>query len=117
VATFRLDLPLPPTANHAYPTNWRTRRRFLSPKAKAWKTEAGWMIRAANPPRISGPYTFRILIPAKARGDADGYVKLPQDLLSELGVTPNDRKSQDSRGSRDPSVKWRRCVVVVESVA
>lgn len=75
------------------------------------------MIRAANPPRIRGSYTFQILIPVNARGDSDGYVKLPQDLLADLGVTPNDRKSQDSRGTRDASVLWGRCIIVLESVA
>ncbi len=123
MASFRVELPLPPTANSAYPTNFRTRRRYLSPTARAWKVEAGWMIRAANPPKIRGPYTFMILVPLKARGDADGYVKLPQDLLSPgkpanpgLGVTPDDRHCQDSRGKRDPSVPWRRCIVILESV-
>ncbi len=122
MASFRVELPLPPTANSAYPTSWRTKRRYLSPAAKAWKVEAGWMIRVANPPRIRGPYTFTVLIPLKARGDADGYVKLPQDLFSPgkraspgLGVTDDDKNCQDSRGKRDPSVKWRRCVVIVES--
>lgn len=117
MAIFRIELPLPPTANNAYPTNWKTKRRYLSASGRAWKTEAGWMIRAANPPKIGGPYTFKILIPEKAKGDADGYVKLPQDVLSDIGVTPNDRRSIDSRGTRDPSVKWRRCVLVVESVS
>lgn len=74
------------------------------------------MVKIANPPRIKGPYTFQILIPQGARGDSDGYVKLPQDLLAELGVTPNDKKSQDSRGTRDPSVKPKTCILVVESV-
>ena len=113
--SFRIDLPLPPTANSAYPTDWRTHRRHLSARARAWKDEAGWAIMASHPPKITGAYTFQILIPLKARGDSDGYVKLPQDLLAELGVTPNDRKAQDSRGTRDPSVVWGSCVIVVES--
>lgn len=116
MATFRVELPLPPPANNIYPTNWKTGRRHLSKRAADWKKEAGWMIRDANPPLITGPYRFQILIHEKARGDADGYVKLPQDLLAELLVTPNDRKSADSRGTRHPSVKWRRCILCVESV-
>lgn len=117
MASFRVDLPLPPTANNAHPTCWRTRRRYLSARAKAWKIDAGWTIKAANPPRISGPYTFQILIPEKARGDCDGYVKLPQDLLAELGVTPNDRKALSSQSVRDASVKPGRCILIVESVS
>ena len=117
MTAFSIQLPLPPTANNAYPTNWRTKRRYLSGPARAWKESAGWMICAAKPPKLTGPYTFTIRIPEGARGDADGYVKLPQDLLYELGVTPNDRKAQDSRGTRDAGVKPRTCILIVESAA
>lgn len=114
---WRIELPLPPPANNAYPTNWKTKRRYLSPRAVQWQRDAGFLIKAAKPPRIDGPYRFQILIPEKAQGDADGYIKLPQDLLAELGVTPNDRKSHDSRSTRDACVKWRRCILCVESAA
>ena len=67
-------------------------------------------------PKFTGPYTFQLLIPEKARGDADGYIKLAQDLFVELGITPDDKYCQDSRATRDPSVPWGRCVVVVASV-
>ena len=113
MTSLRLDLPLPPTSNNAYATNRRTGRRHLSTRAQAWKIEAGWTVRAARPPNISGPYSFQILIPEKARGDADGYIKLAQDLLASLGVTPDDRKAVESRATRDPAVTPRRCVVVV----
>jgi Holliday junction resolvase RusA-like endonuclease len=116
-ASWRIELPLPPTANNAFPTNWKTKRRYLSARGKAWKEEAGWLIQMAKPPKFSGPYTFQILIPEKARGDADGYGKLPQDILVELGVTPDDRKAKDSRGTRDASVPTGRCILVVGSVA
>ena len=113
VSSFRIELPLPPTANNAYPANKTTGRRYLSARAKRWKIEAGWMIRAARPPAITGAYTFQIAIPFSARGDTDGYIKLPQDLLVELGVTPDDRKAVESYGTRSHGIPPRRCVIVV----
>lgn len=113
--SWRIELPIPPTANTAYPTNWKTKRRFLSQRGTDWKLEAGWWILLSKPPQFTGLYRFQILVPEKARGDADGYIKLPQDLLAELGVTPNDRKAQDSRGTRDASVPKGRCIVIVEA--
>lgn len=115
MASFRIELPLPPPANSAYPTNWRTRRRYLSPRARAWKIEAGWTVRAANPPKMRGAFTFRILIPESAPGDADGRIKLAQDLMVELGVTPDDRLARASGAARDPAIRRGRCIVMVES--
>jgi Holliday junction resolvase RusA-like endonuclease len=107
----RFELPLPPTANNAYPTNWKTKRRYLSPRAKAWKVEAGWLIAKSNPEKIVGPYHFQIFIPEKARGDDDGYIKIPKDLLVELGLTPDDRRSVSSCSVRCSEVSPGRCVV------
>ena len=112
---FQVELPLPPTANNAYPSNGNG-RRYLSPKARAWKMEAGWMVRVSHPPCISGPYRFHIAIPVNARGDADGYQKLPQDLMANLGVTPDDRKAFSSHSDRSAAVARGRCVVTVESI-
>ena len=113
---FRIELPLPMPANNAYPTNWKTKRRYLCKRAREWKVEAGWLIVAAWPPKFLGDYTFQILVPEKMRGDADGRIKLPQDLLVELGITPDDQKAKESRATRDSSVAWGKCVVIVESV-
>jgi Holliday junction resolvase RusA-like endonuclease len=115
-ASWRIELPLPPTANNAFPTNWKTKRRYLSARGKAWKEEAGWMVQQSHPPKFTGPYTFKIIIPEKARGDWDGYVKLPQDLLVELGVTPDDRRATGGSGERSASVQPGRCRLIVASV-
>ena len=111
-----IELPLPPTANNAYPTNRTSGRRYLSRRAKEWKNRAGWeaMIGKTEGGAVKGPYGFTIRIPEKARGDADGYIKLAQDLLVDIGITPDDRKATMSRSIRDPSIKPRRCLVIVE---
>jgi len=114
---FRIELPLPPPANSAYPTNWRTKRRYLSPAGKAWKTEAGWLVQIVNPPKILGPYEFQILVPDRLVGDVDGRIKLAQDLMVELGVTPDDRMARESRATRDGEVPQGKCIVSVRAVS
>ena len=111
-----IDLPLPPTANNAYVSDKRTGRRYLSQRARLWKDEAGWLalIGKSETQVIKGPYTFVIRIPEKARGDTDGYIKLAQDLLVSIGITPDDRVAKMSQSIRDPDIRPRRCLVIVE---
>ena len=70
---------------------------------------------ASHPTKINGPYTFQILIPEKARGDWDAYIKLTQDLFVELGLVPDDRKAVGGFGIRDASVSPGRCLVTLEA--
>jgi Holliday junction resolvase RusA-like endonuclease len=49
------------------------------------------------------------------RGDIDGRVKLPLDLLVSLGITDDDRHCIHALVERDPSVPAGRCIVVAEA--
>jgi len=112
--SFQIELPLPPTANNAYPTG-ASGRRYLSKRGRAWKTEAGWLIKDARAPKFTGSYRFHIAVPLKARGDADGYIKLAQDAMADVGVTPNDRKAISSHADRSAFVPQGRCIISIHS--
>ena len=86
-------IPLPPPANNAYPTNFKTGRRYLTGRGKAFKQiasvdariamiESGWQPGA-------GPLGLRLRLwfPNKRRTDLDGRIKLTQDSIADgLGV-------------------------------
>ncbi len=86
-------IPLAPSLNNAYPTNWRTGRRYLSKAGNDFKADAGTMVRvyayAADWESGSGPLGLRLVMwfPNKRRTDLDGRIKLAQDAIAEgLGV-------------------------------
>ena len=111
----RLELPLPPSSNELFlnPRGGRGRRP-LAPRYRAWRLEAGWIVKAARLPKITGPYTFELLVPAKMRGDASNRIKAPEDLFVKLGVTPDDRFCQRAAAERSPDVAPGRCVVIIK---
>src|SRR6185312_1897533 len=114
---FRVELPIVPSLNNAYAGSAASRRRFAVERHRNWKTEAGWLVKMANPPKIDGPYKFLILVPSGMAGDVSNRIKLAEDLLVDIGVTPDDHLAIEAAARRDHSVPNGRCVVVVESVS
>lgn len=110
---FSCEIALPPSSNGAYAN--AKRGRIKTQKHKDWKLCAGWEIKAARPPTFPGKYLFSILLPEKMRGDVSNRVKLAEDLLVELGVTPDDRHAIGVRAVRSAAVPNGRAVVQVES--
>lgn len=116
--SWEIELPIPPTANNAYPTNRKTGRRYLSKRAKEWKKEAGWLIAAAgDKPAFDGDYNFHIYVPLKARGDASNYIKLAEDLCVEMRVTPDDRRARSSGATKHLIVAPKKCIVSISEAA
>ena len=112
---FRAELPLPPPHNNAY-INVRGRGRVPSKAHAEWKKAAGWEVVAAPcRKRIEGPFRFTILLPLKMRGDVDGRVKLPLDLLVSLGITDDDKNAVSVFAERSDSVPAGRCIVCAEA--
>lgn len=79
-------LPLPPSANIAYRTDWRTKRRVKTARAEAWIAEAempclvafaDWEI---DPGAMLAMH-FRFAFPTARRADAQSYVKLACDTI------------------------------------
>lgn len=115
MSVFRIELPLVPSLNNAYATNRKTGRRFTTKKVREWKENAGWLVTISKPPKIDAPYSFDIYLPAQTRGDCSNRIKIAEDLLVELGVTPDDSCAVSSCAYRADWVPPGRCIVVVGS--
>ena len=85
-------LPYPPTANNLFPTG-KNGRRFMSPKYKAWRDQAGWALAAQHPAPTRGPVavTYDIRrIADRRRRDLGNMEKALSDLLVHAGVIEDD---------------------------
>ena len=84
----------PPTINTAFATDFKTRRRYKTPKYSAWIAEALAELQEQEIKRFDGDYCVEIYIPLKFRrsnADIDNMVKPTLDLLVKAGATPDDR--------------------------
>ena len=125
-ASWRIELPLPISLNNAYanrkpfgatgPSTFRG-GRYPTREHVAWKKAAGWELTLAKPPKFSGPYKLKIMVPDKMRGDVSNRIKLAEDLLVENGVTPDDSQCVSATATRSEIVPKGRCILIVESVA
>ncbi len=85
-------LPFPPSANTAYPTNFKTKKRFKSKKYQEWLNVCLSEIGIHAPVLVTGRvvciYTFGR--PDKRRRDVENYVKPVSDLLVAAGIIEDD---------------------------
>lgn len=93
-----LRLPICPGVNALY-------RAFVRPGAKyatsikseayrRWIKDAGAQLEGQSPACVPGLFEFEMSVPAKARGDLDGFLKASLDLLEAHGVIENDKHCQ-----------------------
>ena len=108
------DLPLVPSLNNAYGNKSNGKGRYAKPHIKAWKAEAGWIVKLAKPAPIVGPYKLTVLVATKMRGDTDNRIKIASDLLVAMKVIPDDHKAVSTLCERDASIAEGRCTIVVE---
>lgn len=109
-----LVLTIPPSLNQAY----RNVPKVGRVKTRAhidWKKAAGWEVKAQTRERIEGPYRLKIGLPISMRGDVSNRMKLPEDLLVELGITPDDKHCVSATAERRGSVLPGTCIVTVEA--
>jgi hypothetical protein len=82
---FTADLPLPPSSNMMFATDFKTKRRFISKAYSAWKKEAAATLleqwRAADQPVIGQPYQVHIELNVNHQGDIANREKAITDLL------------------------------------
>lgn len=98
-----LILPMPPSVNALYSTNFRTKRRFASKAYEGWAAEAGWKIKpqiAPHPrPCIPGPvsvtYEFA-RFPDRRQRDLLNFEKGLTDLLVKYEVIGDDSLIQEA---------------------
>lgn len=77
-------LPLPPTTNSAY-ANRRSGGRILTEEARAWKQEAGWIVKSKNLTwDLGGKYKVEVAMFLNRDRDIDGSLKLLLDALSGI---------------------------------
>jgi hypothetical protein len=82
---FTAYLPLPPSSNMMFATDFKTKRRFISKAYSAWKKEAAATLleqwRAADQPVIGQPYQVHIELNVNHQGDIANREKAITDLL------------------------------------
>jgi crossover junction endodeoxyribonuclease RusA len=113
MAGVRINLPFPVSVHRTFR---KYNGAYLSAAYRAWRDEAGWMLKQQKPVPVAGPVTVLIELraPDKRRRDGDNYKKGPIDLLVSHGVIEAD----DSRIVRESTVRWvdsgEPCTVIVE---
>lgn len=87
--------------------------RVLSPEARAWKEEAGWLIKSQRPPKFVNRVTVSIELDERRQGDADSRCKAVLDILKTAGVLIDDRKKY-VKGTYIGWADVDGCVVIIE---
>jgi Holliday junction resolvase RusA-like endonuclease len=88
-----INFPRPPSANRMFLRQMTRRgRRDLTPEYKAWRDEAGWLVKM----QIVGLETiacrFNIVVEVpRSRMDLDNHLKPILDLAQNLDIITNDR--------------------------
>lgn len=113
-SSFSAEITIPPSSNNAY-ANVPGRGRVSTAAHKAWKRAAGWELAALKPPKFVCPYRLTIQVPYKLRGDVSNRIKLAEDLLVSLGITPDDRNAVSVTAERSPDVPEGRFIVTVRA--
>lgn len=107
--TFTVELPRPPSVNHAFSTNWKTKRRFESKDYEAWKKEASQMLMAQRARCAVGPVDITITVQEIARypSDIDNRIKTTIDCLVSNGIIDGDT----ARTVRSITAKWDASII------
>lgn len=115
-----VDLPLPPSTNHAY-RNAPGRGRALTDEARRWQTGAAALTRGALREQMTAPLAPPLALSlfvylANQRRDLDNCIKLAQDAVcAALGV--DDRQVAELHAYRALAKETPHLVVVVRSLA
>lgn len=104
------------SVNAAYLNNkGKGRGRIPSPELRAWRVEAGWILKAQHPPKFVSRVSVKIELDERRQGDADSRHKCVLDLLVEHQVIVDDRKKY-VKGSYIGWADVEDCVVTIEEV-
>jgi Holliday junction resolvase RusA-like endonuclease len=89
-----INFPRPPSANRMF-LRQMTRRghRDLTPEYKAWRDEAGWLVRMqiVGLETIACRFNIVVEVPQSSRVDLDNNLKPILDLAQNMGIISNDR--------------------------
>lgn len=84
-------LPVPPSVNGLFSTNWRTKRRFESEAYERWKKLASKSFKYTGPiytKRLKAVYKY--VFTDKRPRDIENYAKAISDFLVENNVIEDD---------------------------
>lgn len=128
--TMRFDLPVPPSTNKLTATvskkakhgDHMVMKRVPSQSLESWKKTAGQEIllqRAGLAKKAlpsNQPYVTRIRVAAGDAADISNRIKALEDLLVDMGITPDDRFQLHLSIGRSGAVPSGRLHVTVRSV-
>lgn len=98
-------ISVPPGVNGMF-FNVPGRGRVKTTRYRAWRTAAGWEALAQKPKPVRGPVEVTITIEDGAsKGDIDGLIKGPLDLLVDLNLIDGDGPQVVRRAT----VAWGNC--------
>jgi Holliday junction resolvase RusA-like endonuclease len=90
----RFMLPMPPSVNALYATNWKTKRRFESERYERWKGDAleALLVTKPRPKRTAGKIavTYMVGRPNKRRMDCENFCKACSDFLVSQNLIDDD---------------------------
>jgi crossover junction endodeoxyribonuclease RusA len=84
-----IDLPPPPSLNNLF-LNVTGRGRVLSGEYRAWRMEAGGVLKQQKPAPVLGQVMVKFEHNEKCRIDPDNLLKAPFDLLVEHKIIAGD---------------------------
>lgn len=84
-----ITLPFPPSANNLFAG---TTRRHISKRYAAWRTTAGWELRAQKARPVTGQVGIEVTLtpPDRRRRDASNFLKAIEDLLVSHRIIADD---------------------------
>lgn len=90
--SFTVNLPPPPSVNHAF-ANLRKGGRLKTKPYSKWRDAAAWLIKAEVPAasRVAGPFAVWINLPCSLPGDIDNRIKGVIDALVSSGRVDDDK--------------------------
>ncbi|WAJ27565.1 RusA family crossover junction endodeoxyribonuclease [Antarcticirhabdus aurantiaca] len=112
-----VSLPFPPSGHTLFK---RQGGKSMSATYRAWRDEAGWLLKQQRPGSIIGrvDLVVELVAPDSRARDADNYNKAPIDLLVAHGVIEAD----DRRIVREITTRWidgvaGTCIVTIQKAA
>lgn len=87
---FKAKFPLPPSSNGAYPTSFKTKKRFKSQDYKDWLAKLPKLYSAYFDAETPCELTLNIWFKDTRNRDIGNYEKLIIDYLVEQGILSDD---------------------------
>lgn len=85
-----VTLPLPPSSNTAYPTDWIRKRRHKSKKLETWLDENMGTLCAVTERFVCAGIRIKLFFPDRRRRDILNYQKVLIDAVVTANIIPDD---------------------------